>query len=571
MTIKKKKILLIALLLCTIDIYSQLQLPTFFGDNMVLQQQTKNAVWGNAKANEAVIVSTSWGEKVKTNADEAGKWKVFIHTPAYNINQNINIKSGDSEIVLNNVAIGEVWLCLGQSNMGWSLGNCFNWEQEVLKTDNPQLRIYKSDRQHWHEPKDDCPSGMWKVSNIASAKLTSAVSWYFGNTLQKELNIPVGIIVQAYAGTPVEGWLPWSIQKDIPRSLYHKNLLDITDEKQKQKLGYSKEKALETYRKELLIYEQRMAKGDSMKSKNKKLTLPIITKPASMGNQYPSHIFNAMVHPLLGYGIKGIIWYQGERNSKTVQQAIAFKEQLNILIDYYREIWHEHSGGNVDDDYYFSLTQLPSWGKEQELAVEGVESPWAVSRNMMFELSQKLDNVGMSVSIDTGSLVELHPKNKKPIGLRHAYGVLHDVYGLNQVGHGPYFKSCKVVGNKIEISYTGCGRGLMKGREGALNTFAIAGKDQEWKWAKANIVGDKVVVYSDEVTEPVAVRYAWAMNPSQRNLLYNKEGFPASPFRTDNWALYKEGAEEITVLKPKKDKDFKAKDWERPAINIAKP
>lgn len=561
-----KYLCLTLLFALTTIVTAQLKLPTFFADNMVLQQNTSNAIWGWSEANAHVSIRTSWGEQRKVVSDKNGYWKAIVPTPSYRRGQSLIISAGTEEVEIKNVSIGEVWLCLGQSNMGWALKNCFNTNEELKKANVADLHIYKSDRQHWHEPRNDCATGRWRQSNSISAGNTSAVAWHFGATLQRELGIPVGIIVQAYAGTPVEGWIPWQDQEDIERSQYHKQTMDDVLNRQLGKLNMSTESAMEKYKSELAEYHQRMASGDTMKSKNKRLMAPIITRPANLGNQYPAHIYNAMVHPLLGYGIKGIIWYQGERNSKTVQQAIAFKEQLNRLIDTYRKLWFEYSDGHVNDDLYFSLTQLPSWGPEQSQPVEGVESPWAVSRQIMLELQNELDNVGLAVSIDTGSPVELHPKNKKPIGLRHAYGILHDVYKKNRVGHGPYFTSFTRNENTIVLSFDGVGNGLKSANGEALNSFAIAGMDKRWYWAKAKIKDEKVIVSSKDVPNPVAVRYAWAMNPSQRNLLYNTEGFPASPFRTDDWGLFESDAEEITVNKPKKPKGYVSKDWWRPAM-----
>ncbi|MBS2210289.1 hypothetical protein KEM09_02700 [Carboxylicivirga mesophila] len=560
--------LLLLTCICSLTGTAQLRLPTFFDSHMVLQQNTSNAIWGWARPGDRVNVSASWGEELSATADESGCWKVLLPTPSHRTDETLTVSTGADKLVLRNVAIGEVWLCLGQSNMGWALRNTFTAEDDLKHAKQENLRIYKSDRQHWHEPKKDCPTGQWKVSDAESAAATSAVSWYFGSTLQRQLNVPVGIIVQAYAGTPVEGWIPWEKQDDIARSRYHKQGLDEVTLRQTGKLGIDPDSMLKQYFADLKTYHQAMANGDTMKSKNKHLMAPIITKPAKLGNQYPQHIYNAMVHPLVGYGIRGIIWYQGERNSKTVQQALAFKGQLERLIKTYREMWYTHSEGHTQSDFYFSMTQLPSWGIEQKQPVEGVEAPWAVSRQMMLELAQEMENVGMVVSIDTGSPIALHPKNKKPIGVRHACTVLREVYHKDVVGHGPYYTSHTSQGNSIVLSFDGVGKGLTKATEAPLNSFAIAGADKKWHWAQAEIKGNTVVVSSPKVAKPVAVRYAWAMNPSQQNLLYNAEGFPASPFRTDNWDLYTEGAEEVVVNKPKKRPDFVDADWPRPAMQL---
>lgn len=558
---------LLVFILVLENVDAQLKLPTFFADYMVLQQNSSNAIWGWAKPNTKVTVLASWDEKSIVKSDDEGNWKAFIKTPSHCINQTIIISSSKEELMIMQVAVGEVWLCLGQSNMGWSLRNCFNGEKDAAIADNSLLRIYKSDRQHWHEPKEDCTTGKWYVSSPPSARETSAVAYYFGSTLQKQLDVPVGIIVQAYAGTPVEGWMPWSVQKDNARSIRHKDELDKTSKRQNEILDITDEKAKQNFVDELELYNQKMVQGDTMKNSVKRLMRPIITKPANLGNQYPAHIFNAMVNPLVGYGIKGAIWYQGERNSKTVQQAVDFKVQLQLMIRYYRDEWNKASNGNVADDFYFSLTQLPSWGILQSSPVEDLIAPWAVSRNVMFELAKEDNNIGLAVSIDTGSPILLHPKNKRPIGKRHAFGIINKVYQQSDIGHGPFYKSHEIKNNSIVLSFDGVGSGLMTAREGQLEGFAISGKDGKWYWADASIKDDRIVVSSKNVSNPIAVRYAWAMNPSQANLLYNNEGFPASPFRTDDWPLFKQGVEEVKVNKPMKPQGYTAKDWYRPMMN----
>ncbi len=562
----KKYFLLLVITFFTTVSFAQTKVPTFFGDNMILQQKSKVAIWGNDTPNQVVEIKTSWGEKASSKTDVNGNWKIFLQTTDAGEESYTVVIKGSEQITLNNVLLGEVWLCLGQSNMGWSLESTTHGEEDAKKASNKNLRIYQSDRQNWYKPLTDCPTGSWKEAKPYTALNTSAVSYYFAERLQKELGIPVGIIVQAYAGTPIEGWLPWEIQQENERSFSHKKALDETTVRQIEKLGFTKEKAFATYKKELALYNKQMAANDTMKTKNRKRKAPVIVKPASLGNQYPSNIYNAMVHPLLGFGIKGIIWYQGERNSKSVQQALDFKGQLQLLINFYRNTWHQMSNGNVANDFYFSMTQLPSWNPAQTKPVEGVEASWAVSRNAMFEIISETPNTGLVVSIDTGDAFLLHPQNKKPIGYRHAYNVLHDVYDKDIVAHGPYFESQKIDKNKIVLSFTGVGSGLMTGKKGGLNSFAIAGKNQKWEWADAKIVGNTIEVSSDKILSPVAVRYAWAMNPSERNLLYNKEGNPASPFRTDSWDLFKEGSEEVQVFKPKKPKGYKPKDWYRPKM-----
>jgi len=561
----KKQFLFLVILFFTAISFSQTKVPTFFGDNMVLQQNEKVAIWGEDAPNKQINVAASWGEKASVKTGSDGKWRLYLQTVNSGGPYDITI-SGSNQITLKNVLLGEVWLCLGQSNMGWALENTIHGEEDAKKSRNKNLRIYQSARQNWHKPREDCATGAWNEASPFTASQTSAVSYYFAEKLQKELGIPVGIIVQAYAGTPIEGWMPWDAQKNNERSKSLKKELNATSERQKEKLGHTEEKALSKYYSELKLYNKQMAANDTMKNKSRRRKPPIITKPANFGHQYPSNIYNAMVHPVLGFGIKGAIWYQGERNSKSVQQALDFKGQLKLLIEFYRSTWNKMSEGNVADDFYFSMTQLPSWNPAQTKPVEGVEASWAVSRNAMFEIISETPNTAIAVSIDTGDPFLLHPKNKRPIGYRHAYNVLHDVYNKDLVAHGPYFKSQKIKGNKIILSFNGIGSGLMTAKKGKLNAFAIADKNQKWEWADAKIIGNTIEVFSTKISSPVAVRYAWAMNPSERNLLYNKEGLPASPFRTDSWKLFQEGSKEIKVFKPKKAKGYQTKDWERPKM-----
>ncbi len=544
---------------------ADVRVPRLFGDNMVLQQRTKNAVWGWAEPGEFVTVTASWGATASTKTDNDGRWKLFVETPAHGTGHALTV-TGSNTIKLKNVAVGEVWLCAGQSNMGWSMGNSFEADKET-DVDLPGFRIFKSQREHWHEPLEESRDRLkqWKLCKPESAAETSAVSYYFGKTLHQQLKVPVGIIVQAYAGTPIEGWMPWNIQQDDARAIEHKATMD-RNASRRLRAGDTVEKGLAIFEKELVDYNEQIDAGVTMKNPLKALQPPFITKPASLGHQYPAHIFNAMIYPIRPYGIRGMIWYQGERNSKNVPQAVHYRSQLTKLIAYYRSSWHAQSGGHVADDFPVQFTQLPSWNPAQANPVEGLQASWAVNRESMRLVDRDVPNTGMAVSIDTGDPVELHPKNKKPIGIRHALLALRQTYGTDVVGNGPRYKGHRIQAGKVVLEFDSIGSGLMTGRAGKLDAFAVAGKDRQWHWADADITGESVVISSGEVTKPVAVRYAWAMNPSQRNLLYNKEGLPASPFRTDEWPLFDASDEIVDVIKPAKPDGYQAVDWARPRM-----
>ncbi|MEO2017533.1 MAG: sialate O-acetylesterase [Fuerstiella sp.] len=543
---------------------ADVRVPQLFGDNMVLQQQTSNAIWGFASPGEKVTVCASWGAEATTVADGNGDWRVMLQTPEHGTGYSL-IVCGRNNIKIRNVAIGEVWLCAGQSNMGWKLGSTFGGEEEAASADAPDFRIFVSQREHWHQPLKESRDRLarWSPCNPKSAAATSAVSYYFGGTLQRALDVPVGIIVQAYAGTPIEGWMPMEIQADDP------NMIATISDIKKRSRRYPVKDALETFEKELSDYNDRIAAGETMKNQFKLLQPPFITKPATLGHQYPSHIFNAMIHPVRPYGIKGAIWYQGERNSKNVPQALNYRRQLALLIEYYRSSWHEMSDGNVAHDFPFYFTQLPCWHAPQQQPVEGHESPWVVNREMMRLVTSDVVNTGMVVAIDTGDEIALHPQNKKPIGIRHACLALKKTYGRDIVGSGPRYQKQTIKGGRIILHFDTIGSGLTSANPSELNSFAIAGQDMQWHWAEATIEGNTVVASSPQVPQPVAVRYAWAMNPSKRNLLYNAEGFPASPFRTDDVPLFDTDNDEVVqVAKPEKPDGYQSTDWQRPVITM---
>jgi sialate O-acetylesterase len=553
---------------------AKIELPSLFGDNMILQRDTSNSIWGWVQPGAAVEVKASWGTTAKAKADEDGKWVVLLNTPGPGTGHGLTISSGKEVVKIKNVAVGEVWLCAGQSNMGFAMGMMFTGEEDAPKAKHPDYRIFKSSREHWHAPRERSNDRLakWKTCTPESAAEASAVSYYFGQKLHVGLGIPVGIIIQAYAGTPIEGWMPKAIQMGDPRVMAV--IKDLDEKSNRGGNGPAQRKAaLATHQKELATYNARVDAGDIMKNKVKKIGPPFILRPPNMGHQYPANIYNAMIHPVVPYGIRGMIWYQGERNSKHVSQAFHYRYQLPRMIAHYRSIWHNGSWGAVSDSFPVLITQLPSWKAPQTKPVEGLESPWVVNRESMLEVTRSAVNVGLAVSIDTGSELSLHPKNKKPIGIRHAYLALRNVYDKDVVAHGPLYKSYQVKGDEVILSFDSVGSGLMTGRKGKLNAFAIAGKDRKWEWADAEIRGATVVVSSPKVSQPVAARYAWAMNPSQRNLLYNKEGLPASPFRTDDWPLFDpKNDKEISIEKPVidlKDKQAQkraATDWARPKM-----
>ena len=526
---------------------ADVRLPAIVGDNMILQQRMGAPIWGWADPGETVTVAGSWGKQASATAGGNGKWKVFLDTPSYGGPYTLTIK-GENEITINNVVIGEVWLCAGQSNMGWRLSATFEGVEDGASANYPDIRIFRSERAHHHVPQEDVIA-KWTPCTPETAATCSAVSFYFARKLHQELGIPVGVVLQPYAGTPIEGWMPKEIQMGDPRT---RTIVEETD-------AESADYDLETAKKQLERALESWKKGGRRRE-------PRLRTPGNWGHQYPGNIFNGMIYPVRPYGIRGAIWYQGERNAKDVAQAANYVNQLPLLIDYYRSSWHEMSEGNVAGDFPFYFVQLPAWMAAQTEPVED-DAPWAVSREMMRLVARSVPNTGVAVAVDTGDDILLHPKDKKPIGLRLAYLALKKTYGKDFVEYGPFYKSYHIEGDKIVLKFDSIGSGLMKGKEGALDSFAIAGKDRNFVWANAAIKNDSVVVSAKGIQAPVAVRYAWAMNPSRRNLLYNKEGIPASPFRTDDWPLF-DAANYVPKeqIKPEKPADYVPIPLKRPPM-----
>ena len=485
---------------------------------MVLQQKTGAPIWGWADPGESISVSGSWGSETTVRADSSGKWMAFLNTPSHGGPYSVEVRD-ENLVKLENVLIGEVWLCAGQSNMGWRLSATMQGPEAAQAADFPGIRIFRSERAHSHEPQEDVVAE-WKVCNPDSAATCSAVTFYFARKLHRELGIPIGVVLQPYAGTPIEGWMPKEIQLGDPRTLR------ATQEADAESAKY-----------DLANAQAQLARATEAWKRGERRAQPKLRTPANWGHQYPGNIFNGMIHPVRPFGIRGAIWYQGERNAKDVAQAANYERQLPLLIDYYRSSWHELSEGNVAKDFPFYFVQLPSWLAEQSEPVES-DAAWAVSRDMMRRVANAVPNTGTAVSLDTGDAILLHPTDKKPIGIRLAYLALKLTYGQTLVEQGPNYRSMERVDDKLVLTFESVGSGLVTGKLGPLDSFAIAGQDRKFVWADATIKGDSIVLSAEGISDPEAARYAWAMNPSKRNLLYNREGLPASPFRTDDWPLY---------------------------------
>ena len=462
---------------------ADVKLASIFGDSMVLQRELPVPIWGWAEAGEEVTV-TLGDQSKKATADKDGRWQVKLDALKANAEGQSLKVSGKNTIELKDVLVGEVWLCSGQSNMEWGLGSSLNGNEEVAAANHPQIRLFNVGV-HITSPvaKDTCP-GKWQVCQPGAAGGFSAVGYFFGRRLQQDLKVPIGLVGSNWGGTRIEPWTSPDGFQSVPE--------------------------LKTIADQVAAYK-------------------VDTK---VDGGSPSAIYNAMIHPLAPFAMRGAIWYQGESNGG---EGESYYHKTQALVNSWRKLFNP--------DLAFYWVQLANFQQPNDKPEGG--DGWAKIREAQRK-ALNIKHTGMAVIIDIGEANDIHPRNKQDVGLRLAHWALHQTYGLKAiVPSGPLFKSHKVEGGAIRVSFDNVGGGLIVGKkeglaptqvvpDGKLGRFAIAGADKKWHWAEATISGGDIVVKSAEVAEPVAVRYAFSMNPIGANL-YNKEGLPASPFRTDDW------------------------------------
>lgn len=466
----------IGLLLATKALLADIRLPQIFSDGMVLQRNQPIAVWGWADPSEHVKVELH-NQSRETTADADGKWKLTLDSEEAGGSFQL-VVSGQNRIVLEDILIGEVWICSGQSNMEWSVGRSYNAKQEIANANYPKIRHLRIPRKTAGTPLDDVEGPLeWKEANPQHVADFTAVGYFYARELHEELDVPIGLINASWGGTIIETWM-------------------------------SKE-ALETdksLRKAVQFFEN--APVDSINQN---------TKP----NRYPTLLFNSMINPLIPYTVKGVIWYQGEGNAR---RAFQYRKSFPIMIKDWRKRW-----GIGDFPFYF--VQLASYKASGGTSANG--SAWAELREAQHQ-TLSLPRTGQAVTIDIGDTDDIHPRNKQDVGKRLAAIALQDSYGHEVVYSGPIYKKLRVKGKQATVLFDHVYTGLTTKEADDIIGFEIAGADQHFYSAEARIEGETIVLSSLSVDKPKAVRYAWADDPGESNL-FNNEGFPAAPFRTDKW------------------------------------
>jgi len=501
---------------------ADVKLPAIFSDHLVLQGGAAAAIWGWAEPGETVTASID--DQTKTaEADSAGHWTLKLGQLKAGAEPRTLTVKGRNTLTIRDVLVGEVWLCSGQSNMemqvkGGMHGQVDRADEEIAAANYPQIRMFVFQQTYNiyelpvtpDEPMSDRP-GEWLVCSPETVARFSAIGYFFGRDLHRELHSPVGLIHSSVGGTPIEAWTSIEAQRAEPEL----------------------QPVLEAWRQKLANFDPPRAQQDFLQAKATWLKQraaaaasqqPVPKAPPAFKNlrvEAPGGLFNAMIAPLVPYTIRGVIWYQGERNADS-RDGKFYGAQLKTLIHDWRARW--------GDEFYFAWVQLPGFGVAQRFPSE--PTGWGVSVRDEMRKTLPVPRTGMAITIDLGGPTAGHPTNKADFAQRLSRLALHDVYQITAAPwSGPLFQSIKREGHEMVITFdqaTG-----LKSSADELRGFAIAGADQKFVWAKARIADDKVIVFSDTVPEPVAVRYDWASNPTGN--LVNVAGLPASPFRTDDW------------------------------------
>lgn len=484
----------VAIVLTASTVHADVKLPNIFSDHLVLQQGQKNKVWGMATAGEAVTVSID-KQTQKATAEADGTWSVMLDPLPVGGPYEMTVK-GKNELKVTDILVGEVWICSGQSNMQWNVKQSTDPDLEKLSAKFPKIRMINFPQTGSQEPIWSHDDRKWMVCSPETVESFSAVGYFFARQLNRTLDVPVGMINNAWGGSACEAW----IRRDLLNAR-HKTFMDS---------WVKKEAALEATVAEL------SAKGDTLTEDQKKQLAG--AKGQLGGNHRPANIYNGVLKSHLGYGIKGAIWYQGESNAG---RAYQYREIFPLMIQSWRDEWKQ-------GDFPFYWVQLADFYPE---APEPGESTWAELREAQ-TMTMSLKNTGQAVIIDIGEGKDIHPKNKYDVARRLARWALAKDYGISIAYHSPEYKSMEFKDGKIVLSFDYLDAGWRPFDVAEPIGFTIAGEDMKFVKAKAKILPDNTIeVSSDKVPNPVAVRYGWADNPVVN--MFNGVGLPLTPFRTD--------------------------------------
>lgn len=477
MKLYKKFVFQILCLAALFEGHAAIKLPALFSDNMMLQQQSNAPIWGWADKNQNIKVKTSWDAKVyAVKADKDGKWKIALKTPVAGGPYTITVSDAKEVKTIKNILIGEVWLCSGQSNMemplkGFQGQPVANGNEIIVRSTNKNIRLITIPRAATLEPLEDF-EGKWEMASPKSTANFSATAWYFGSLLQEVLNVPVGLIHVSYGGSSMEAWMNQEMLKDFTSA----------------KIPTTKEE---------------------------------LKKDA---NRVPTTLFNGMLSPVIGYGIKGCIWYQGESNYERASEYSALTKKM---VSSWRTLW-------AQGDFPFYYAQIAPFNYAQFHPKDNKEEyNSAYLREAQLKASSEIKNSGMAVLMDVGEENNIHPMDKEKGGNRLAFQALAKTYGIEGFEfESPKYKSMDIKDGAVTVSFDNVDNGITA-YDKAVIGFELAGEDKVFYPAKAVVRRKSVVLTSDKVAKPVAVRYLF--KDFIKAELFSGGGLPISSFRTDNW------------------------------------
>lgn len=482
-------VLLIYLLALSLPAAAAVRVPSIFGSEMVFQRNQVAPVWGWAEPGEQVTVEFA-SQLVHTTADTDGSWKVALaplETSFEGRTLTIRGDRSDQRLRFDNILVGEIWILAGQSNMGWPVSKSLEGDVAQTRANYPWLRIFRQSPNEGasDERAPDVKNGTWTICTPATAATVSAVGFFFAESLHPHLSTPVALVHTQMGATWIESWIDPSTLATLPGSAPYAAMI-----RQAQEDVAAGTKKLE----DSLLGVHRFRR--------------------------PGGLYNGKVAPLQPFAIRGVLWYQGEGNANRAMAPHYF-DMLSALVGTWRRDWQQ-------GDFPFIIVQLPRFAK-------GTDTPsWPLLREMQLRASRALPNTGLVVTIDTGERDDIHPPEKRPVGKRTAKLARALVYGEHIEGRSPQLEHHEIKGRQAILHFSHVDTGL-KTQEGELRGFEICGNDRIFKPAQAQITNSNtVVVTSTEVSEAIAVRYAWAPFPEAN--LVGGGGLPASPFRTDTFA-----------------------------------
>lgn len=499
----RKPLLCLVLFSFGAAVHANVVLAPLFTDNAVLQRDKPVPIWGTADVGEKITVAFA-GQSLATTADATGKWSVALAALPANAKPADLVVKGNNTVTRTNVVVGEVWIASGQSNMEWALKNTYDAALDIAgSAANPLIRHIKIAKKVSDAPLTTA-TGTWQVASPATTAEFTAVGYYFAVDLYRVLNVPVGIINSSWGGTRVEAWIDSATLKANPAF---------------ESVGRDWTKTLEAYpaakAKQVADLAAWKIEADAAKAAGQPFTKRAPADPWGAGHPAtPSGLNNGMITPLAPYALRGAIWYQGESNAGKAAQ-------YNALFSAMITGWRTQFG---QGDFPFYWVQLANYQSP-------TDTNWAFLREAQTQ-TLALPNTGQAVTVDIGDVSDIHPRNKRDVGRRLARVALARTYGQKIVASGPVFAKAERDGTSFRVSFTEINGGLLAPLN-ALVGFELAGEDKVFKPATAKIEKDTVVVTCAEVSAPVAVRYAWRNAPLAG--LFNKEGLPAVPFRSDAW------------------------------------